>query len=85
MIIRVRLRGRVRVRLRVEVEVRVMFRIRAWANAMHLVAALPEAPLDLHRRDGRDGVRAPDLVGGALAEAHVLHLALLHQLLRTWT
>ena len=50
----------------------------------HLVAALPEAPLDLYRRNGRDGVRAPDLVGGALAEAHILHLALVDQLLRTW-
>ena len=48
----------------------------------HLGAPLPQRPLELYRGDGVHRVRRPDLLARDLAEAQVLHLARLHQLLR---
>ena len=47
--------------------------------ATHLIVPRAEAPLDFDGGDGLHGVGAAQLVGGAVGEAHVLDLALVHQ------
>ena len=53
----------------------------AWGHraARHLIVACTQAPLDFDGGDGLHGVCAAQLVGGAVGEAHVLDLALVHQ------
>lgn len=51
--------------------------------SVHLSIPSPEAPLQLHSRDGMHCMCALDLLGAGFADAQMPHLALLHKLLLT--